>query len=117
MKLVTLKIIVFAIAFLAPIAAFAEGRANHFKVQYVRVDKNGKGYVVFYENLAQTPAGCGASHKRNLAFDTNTPGGQAIMSLALTAFTTGKRIQAYGTNNCTVYGSVESWNWGFIVPD
>jgi|GEM_PF-1002670 len=94
---------------------WAEGRADHFTVKYVRADRSGKGYVVFDKPLANSPATCGTSHKSHLAFNTNTPGGQAILSLALTAHSTGKRIQAYGTGNCPTYGSVEDWNWGFIV--
>lgn len=109
------RLILLFLFFTLPNLAQAEGRANHFYVKYVRVDKSGKGYVVFDKALAHTPNACGTSHSNHLAFDTNTPGGQAIMSLALTAFSTGKRIQAYGTNNCTIYGTVESWNWGFIV--
>lgn len=93
----------------------AEGRANHFDVKYVRVDRNGKGYVVFDKPLANSPASCGVSHKNHLSFNASTAQGQAVLSLVLTAHTANKKIQAYGTNNCPDYGSVEAWNWGFIV--
>lgn len=109
-----MKILYFLIIILS-CNVLAEGKADHFKVKYVRVDKNGKGIVKFQKPLAGTPSSCGSSHNSDLAFNTNTEGGKAIFSIVLTAYTTGKKIQAYGTNNCDIYGVVESWNWGFII--
>lgn len=110
-----LKISIYLLVLLAPFYVFGEGRANHFKVELVRVDRSGKGYVKFDQALANSPSDCGSSHNKHLSFNTNTPGGQAILSVALAAHATDKKVQAYGTDGCSEYGTVESWEWGFIV--
>ncbi len=97
-----------------PAQGFAAGDANKFMVTKVRVDKNGKGYIQFDTALVNSPATC-STHPSHLAFDTNTPGGQGILSLALTANSSGKRIWARGTGDCSIYGTVESWSWGYIT--
>ncbi|WOI37718.1 hypothetical protein R1T43_01380 [Alteromonas sp. CI.11.F.A3] len=89
------------------------GKANTFKVDQVRVDRNGKGYVQFVNNLVETSPSC-STHPKHLAFDVNAPGGQAIFSLALAAKASNKKIWAVGTGTCDVYGVVESWSWGVI---
>lgn len=89
------------------------GKANTFKVDQVRVDRNGKGYVQFVNNLVETTPSC-STHPKQLAFDLNTPGGQAIFSLALAAKASDKKIWAVGTGTCDVYSVVESWAWGVI---
>jgi len=43
---------------LLSIGAFAEGRADFYEVGFVRVDRNGFGYVQFKNNLTGTPASC-----------------------------------------------------------
>lgn len=107
--------LLFCLGLFSTANAFAEGRANHYGVKYVRADRSGKGYVVFDKPLAHTPASCGTTHKNHLSFNASTAQGQAILSLALAAHTANKRIQAYGTGNCPDYGTVEAWNWGFVV--
>ena len=97
--------------------ALAYGKANSFKVKFVRVDRSGKGYVEFDSNLVANPPACTqSSYQRALAFDTNTAGGAAILSVALAAQASGRRIIAYGTHGCDTYsGVMEDWNWGRII--
>lgn len=94
--------------------AIAEGIAANYYVDNVRVDKSGKGYVKFLTALIGAPATCASAHANHLAFDANQPAGQAIMSLALAAQASGKKIYAKGTNICDIYGTVESWDYGWV---
>ncbi|MCM2359007.1 MAG: hypothetical protein NDI77_12715 [Geobacteraceae bacterium] len=102
---------------LFPGAVYAEGIADTFYVESVRVDSDGKGYVNFTSPLVNTPAACTNGYPNALAFDVNTVGGKAIMSLALTAKATGKRVYAKGKINvaCEIYGVMEDWGWGRII--
>lgn len=105
------KLFVLLLLMLSPYAL--AGKANSFKVEQVRVDRNGKGYVQFANNLIESRPSC-STHPKQLAFDVNTPAGQAIFSLALAAKASSKKIWAVGTGTCDVYGVVESWSWGVI---
>jgi hypothetical protein len=109
-----MKAVIFFLSIFISVNAYSVAHVSLFTVENVRVDKSGKGYVKFSVRLAGSPASC-SNHLNHLAFDTNTPGGQAIMSLALTAQSTGKKIYARGTNTCDIYSVVESWDWGYIV--
>lgn len=80
-------------------------------VTNVRIDKNGKGYIVFSSAISGNAA-C-STHANHLAFDTTTDGGEAIFSLGVAAKATGDVVWASGTSACDVYGTVESWNWGY----
>ena len=95
--------------------AHGYGKANSFEVVQVRVDASGKGYIKFASALTVSPPSCGNSNPRSLAFNTNTKGGAAIMALALTAQATEKKIWAIGTNTCSIYGTVESYSWGYML--
>lgn len=91
------------------------GVANMYEVDFVRVDRSGKGYVNFKNDLVGTPATCTqATYRAALAFDTNSDGGKSILSIALTAKASGKAIYAKGTGSCSVYGVMEDWNWGYV---
>ncbi len=103
------------ICLVAPTNVSANGIAENLEVDFVRVDSSGYGYVNFVSALTSTPATCINGYPNALAFDTNTAGGKAIYTIALVAKTTNKRIRAVGTNNCTIYGSIESWSWGKIM--
>ncbi len=93
----------------------AEGVANLYEVDFVRVDKSGLGYVKFTTNLGGTPATCTTGgYQSALSFDTNESGGKAILSTALAAKASGKKIFAVGTGLCANYGVIEQWNWGYI---
>lgn len=96
--------------------SFAVGKAENFHVKSVRVDQNGKGIVEFNRPLvthsgARPSCGSYASH---LSFNVNTEAGKAIYSLALAARTTGQRVFALGTGNCSNYSVVEDWAWGLM---
>ena len=105
-------------AFLSVIshAVYAVGEVNVFTVQNVRVDKGGHGFIKFVEKLQGVPAACiSGGHDSHLSFDTNTSGGKGVLSLALLAQATGKKVQAKGTGTCDQYGVVESWSYGWII--
>ncbi|MFS1525797.1 hypothetical protein ACL7TT_17075 [Microbulbifer sp. 2304DJ12-6] len=94
---------------------FAAGVVQSVNVTQVRADKDGFGYISFSEDLAGSPASCSSdSHKAILSFDLNSPGGQGIMSIGLSALASGKKVHAVGTGSCDQYGSVESWLYGWI---
>jgi len=85
------------------------------KVTAVRVDASGIGMVVFDQPVSGAPASCRHSAYTNaLAFDTNTPGGKAILATALAAKATGDTIAAIGAGTCNVFGGnwVEDWSYG-----
>lgn len=96
--------------------AFAIGSVTG-KVIQIRIDQEGRGMVTFDQPIGNQPASCRHSAYTNaLAFDTNTPGGNGIMAMAIAAKATGDTISAYGTGNCNVYlGSwVEDWAYGVV---
>lgn len=87
------------------------------KVASVRVDQTGKGMVMFDQAVGGQPASCRHSAYENaLAFDSNTPGGKAILAMALSAKAIGNTLLAYGTGTCTIYSGswVEDWNYGIV---
>lgn len=86
-------------------------------VDTVRVDNNGWAFIRFTSPLGMEPASCIQDHPNHLSFDTKTDAGKAILSLALTAHSTGKRIFARGTDTCEGYGVIENWNFGWITND
>ncbi|WP_062270576.1 hypothetical protein [Endozoicomonas arenosclerae] len=96
------------------IESYAKGVADNFKVSSVRIDNTGKGYVVFDRDLVAAPAECITTYTNSLAFDASEAPGQAIMSLALAAKASGSPIKAVGSGNCSTYGVMEDWLYGFI---
>jgi len=92
----------------------AEGVADNLTVYQVRIDQNGMGYVHFTSALTGTPAACASTHSKQLSFDTNTAGGRAILSVALSAKMSGKKVYAKGTGSCEGYSVVERWSIGYI---
>ena len=96
-------------------AIYAEGRADLFEVDLVRVDKTGLGYVKFKNDLLGTPADCiQPGYEAALAFDTNQAAGKSIMSLVLAAQASGRKVLARGTGSCAIYGVMEEWKWGYV---
>ncbi len=98
-------------------AVFSRGAAENLEVDFVRVDKSGKGYVQFVSPLTPDSGSlpsCGTSYPKALAFDTNVAGGDAILSVALSAKMSSKKITARGTNTCGTYSTIENWDWGYI---
>jgi len=113
-----MKAFVFVMGCLLATAVTAESVVNNLPVNYVRVDKDGKGFVRFSGQLIN-PSDCIDETNGNflsaLAFDTTTEGGRAIMSLALAAKASDKLVYAKGTGNCTIYGNrLEDWSWGYV---
>ena len=110
------RLILCLIVTVASIQSNAEGMANSYEVEYVRVDTSGLAYVNFKSALINEPASCtekpGFTHA--LAFDTNTAGGKSILSVVLTAQASGKLIYALGTGLCDNYGVIEDWNYGWL---
>jgi hypothetical protein len=83
----------------------------------VRVDKDGRGMVIFDQQVGGAPASCRHSAYLNaLSFDANTAGGRAIEATALTAKATGAPVNAWGTGDCSIYGGawVEDWSYGIV---
>lgn len=110
------RILLSAFLLVISYAAYAAGEVNGFTVQNVRVDKGGYGFIKFVEPLQGTPAACiSGGHDFHLSFDTNTSGGKGVLSLALLAQATGKKVQAKGTGTCDQYGVVESWGYGWTI--
>ncbi|USH03699.1 hypothetical protein K6Q96_06820 [Grimontia kaedaensis] len=110
------KIICTFLLFCVVHPAFAIGTV-HGKVVAVRVDGTGQGMVEFDKPIAGTPPSCvHHAFKNKLAFDANTAGGQAVLSLALSAKAMGVEVEAYGLGKCGVYGGtyVETWNYGVM---
>jgi hypothetical protein len=84
-------------------ASYAVGIADFYDVAQVRVDKSGKGYVTFKQPLTDSRPTClQTGYSTALAFDTNTAGGKSIMSVALAAQASGKKIYAVGSGNCEI---------------
>lgn len=97
--------------------AYAMGVVGNAKVIQIRIDQDGKGMVVFDQQLSNTPAPCGNSNYSNaLAFNLNSGGGKGILAMAMAARADGSRITAYGTGACNVYGGahVEDWSYGVV---
>jgi hypothetical protein len=110
-KIISMLVLVFVST-----GAMATGLANKYSIDYVRVDNNGKGFVRFTSALQDTPATCtNPTYANMLSFDSNTAGGQAILSLVLSAKASGAFISARGTGTCTIYNNtMENWAWGFV---
>lgn len=105
------------LALFVSVNAYSSGIANSYYVTAVRADQSGKGWIQFSSTLNASSTGlpsCGSTQRNKLAFDANTDGGKAILSIALAALSTKKRIWASGTNTCSVYGTIESYSWGSI---
>lgn len=97
--------------------ANAAGVVGSAKIIEVRIDKDGKGMVVFDKLVGGTPATCvHPAYINAFAFDTATSGGKAIMAVALSAKATGVAVTAYGTGTCGIYGGahVEDWSYGVV---
>ncbi len=97
--------------------AFAIGHVNKAKVVKIRVDGSGKVMIFFDQKIEGSPTCVGHEiYKWALAADANTEGGKAVLSMALTAKTTGASVTVNGLGVCGVYGGqvVETWNYGSL---
>jgi hypothetical protein len=99
--------------FLSALAVGA-GSISSAQVLGVRVDREGKGLVIFDRPVGAAPPSCVIAYYANaLAFNANEVGGKAILALALAAKASGDPVTAHGTGACAIYGhSVEDWSTG-----
>lgn len=96
--------------------SFAYGTVSG-KVVEVRVDRSGRGMVMFDQQVTGAFASCRISaYSSSLAFDANSAGGKAVLALVLAAKATGDTVTAIGLGSCAVYGGtfVEDWDYGAI---
>lgn len=110
-----LKTLGVSLALLAlPQASHAAGVVSGAKVTLVRVDRSGLGMVFFDRPIGNTPPDCRhPAYYSALSFDTRTPGGRAILALALATRSSGAEITVYGSGRCDIYGGhVEDWDYG-----
>jgi hypothetical protein len=93
-------------------------------VTAIRVDASGKGLVQFASAVVGVAACCTgagtACSTNTLAFDTNTAGGKAILTVVTSAKLSAKKVQATGAGTCSVYASgttiAEDISVGTIQP-
>ncbi|WP_299003905.1 hypothetical protein [uncultured Shewanella sp.] len=108
------KFAILAALFICINSAYAAGTVSKItngKINNVRVDANGKGIIRFNKDILNIANCTEEFYHSAFSFDVNTPGGQAIYSMALTAKAADKPIMAYGTGNCSEYtNTVESIN-------
>ncbi|GEA11691.1 hypothetical protein [Alteromonas sp. KUL49] len=113
-----MKFVLTLFTFLMAFECCSVGIANMYLVKSVRVDASGIGYVEFDKSLTASSTGLPSCtidfYKNMLAFDTKTDGGKAILSTALTAYTSKKKMWVAGTGTCSVYSVMESWDWGYV---
>ncbi|MCH2041491.1 MAG: hypothetical protein MK185_12735 [Saccharospirillaceae bacterium] len=105
------------LSLITPSMTLARGLADSYDVDNVRVDKSGLGFVTFKSDLVANKEelpDCGKGYPRSLAFDTNTEGGKAILSMALSAKMSGSSLYAVGTNECSGYQVIENMSYGFL---
>lgn len=96
---------------------YAFGTVIDAIVTSIRVDDNGAAMIFFNKPIGGTPATCvHPAYSSALGIDASTEGGKAVLSMALTAKTTGSLVTAHGFGTCGVYGgsNIETWNHGFI---
>lgn len=67
-----------------------------------------QGYVIFYFEGARGPVPACATERYRFALNVSTPGGRAQLAGLLTAYTTGKSINVYGTGDCSYWADTES---------
>lgn len=108
----TIKKLALSAALLSAFSPVFAASTVNAKVAGVRVDRDGRGMVIFA--TAVTGASCGAIITNALAFDANQQGGRAIMALALAAQASGATVSATGTGTCGIYGGnwAEDWSFG-----
>jgi len=110
-------IFTFLFSFLIISQSHAIGHVSNVKVAKIRVDLDGRAMIFFSESIGGTPASCvHDAYKSAFGVDAATDGGKAVLSMALTAKTTGSLVTVYGMGGCGIYGGtvVETWNHGFI---
>lgn len=82
------------------------GSINGVKIIDIRIDSTGKGIIYLSSNISGSPT-C-STFPASMSFNTNTDGGRAIYSAAMSAYLANKTVEVIGTNSCSIYaGAVE----------
>ena len=80
------------------------------RVVKTRADSSNIGIVYLSENICDNisvPCGClSDSHRNMIAVDLETAGGKAMMSIALAAQVSGKKLEVVFYNECKVIDTV-----------
>ena len=72
---------------------------------------------IYFDKSAVSSPSCAVSHlKLRMQISTETNIGRSMLSLALTAHSTGKTVFASGTGTCSVWSDTEDLNSIFIAP-
>jgi hypothetical protein len=74
----------------------------------ISMDASGVAFISMNGTRAANPA-CVTQSRWAIA--ANTLLGQSMLSIAATAYATGKPIGMTGTNNCSLWGDTESIQW------
>ncbi|WP_338847317.1 hypothetical protein V8J88_01195 [Massilia sp. W12] len=80
-------------------------------VSEIRVDADGRGFVVFTENLVNSTC---ATKKNALSFDLAKASGREVYAMVMQAKAANAKITAEGLGTCGKYSVVEEWSSGFI---
>lgn len=99
------RVVLVALLFCGISPAFAAGLVTG-TVTRIRIDSGGQGMIFFSANVSGVAVNCASTYYPNaLAFDSATPGGKNLLAAALAAKATGDLLEAYGTGQCTIYGT------------
>ena len=110
------RLLVLALAVCVSASSFGFGQVSA-RVLAVRVDQDGRGMVIFDQPVTGEPATCRDNAYANaLAFDANTPGGRAVMDLAVASRANSMAMYAVGLGTCDIYGGggTEDWDYGVM---
>lgn len=101
MRKLAIALVVFALPATASISTAGTSVSNlHFMPT---------GAVLFHTSTARVDVPtCAAGQTTRWAIDTNTAAGKAQLAGLLSAHATGKKVQVFGTNTCTIWGDTES---------
>jgi hypothetical protein len=96
-------------------AAAQASNADWSTIDYIFAMPNG-AVMFLHAGVRTLPAApCQAAGLQNRwAFNASTPTGQAYLATLLTAYSLHKRIQIYGTGDCSAWGDTETVSY-FIV--
>jgi hypothetical protein len=96
-----------AAVLLATGLAFGYGAHVSKKVQFIRVDRDGRGMVEFSGEPAGTPPACVIANYRNyMAFNAANTGGKSLLATLTAAKMTDRNVTVYGTGACDWYPSI-----------
>jgi hypothetical protein len=92
-----------------PIQASAATYLEPARIIRVGVDKDGIAYIKTDSATVagQTPAACSTQGYWQAAFNSATPAGQAMLSVALAAKLANASVRIVGTGACSVHPSIE----------